>query len=305
MRESVFRMRVFVLFSGIFACFLAMLAPAHALGILGGEKDKNADIAALLTPHKALYDINLVATRSGSQVINISGQMFYEWKPTCDAWITDHRFNLFYEYADTPSMRVTSDFSTFETFDGESFSFSARRRRDNNLYQEFRGNATVADKGGEAVFTIPEDINFELSKGAMFPMGHTVELVKKARSKKKFFQAVVFDGSDDEGPVEISTFIGKPANALKVVAPSEDLDMSLLNTPAWNVRMAVFPTLGDEESADYEMSMIFHENGIISDMLIDYDDFSVTQKLVALEKLDYEGCGEPKKSQKAKKNQQN
>lgn len=305
MRESLRRMRFFVLFSGVIASFICLLAPAHALGILGGEKDKAADVTSLLTPHKALYEISLVATRSGSQVINISGQMFYEWKPTCDAWITDHRFNLFYEYADTPSMQVTSDFSTFETFDGESFSFSARRKRDSNLYQEFRGNATVADKGGKAVFTIPEDINFDLSKGSLFPMAHTVELVRKAKSDKKFFRAVVFDGSDDEGPVEISTFIGKPANAMKVVAPSDSLDMSLLNTPAWNVRMAVFPLMKDEESSDYEMSMVFHENGIISDMLIDYDDFSVTQKLVALEKLEYEGCGNPKTPQKAEKNQQN
>lgn len=31
------------------------------------------------------------------------------------------------------------------------------------------------------------------------------------------------------------------------------------------------------------MSLIFHDNGIISDMSVDYQDFSVTQKLTALE----------------------
>ena len=154
-----------------------------------------------------------------------------------------------------------------------------------------------ADKGGAAIFTMPDDLNFDLGKGAMFPMAHTVEMVQKARSDKKFFTAVVFDGSDDEGPVEINTFIGKPANAMKIVEPSKALDMTLLNTPAWNVRMAVFPTQNEEESSDYEMSMIFHENGIISDMLIEYDDFSVTQKLVALEKLEGEQCGSRKAPQ--------
>lgn len=279
-----------------FACLLCLIAmsfgvpnSAQALGLFG-KKGKQAETADLLQPHKALYDISLVATRSGSQVINISGQMFYEWKPSCEAWITDHRFNLFYEYADSPGMRITSDFSTFETFDGESFSFSSRRKRDSNLYQEFRGNATVADKGGEVVFSIPEDVTFDLGKGALFPMAHTVEMVQKAKSDKKFFSAVVFDGSDDEGPVEINTFIGKPVNALQVLEPSDDLDMALLNTPAWKVRMAVFPTLKDEESSDYEMSMIFHENGVISDMLVEYDDFSVAQKLVALEKLEVDSC---------------
>ena len=63
--------------------------------------------------------------------------------------------------------------------------------------------------------------------------------------------------------------------------------------------MAVFPVKDREEESDYEMSMNFHENGIISDMLIEYDDFSVKQKLVALEKIPAESCGadvaEPKK----------
>ena len=291
-------------FSIYFPCLIAFLMvlslPVQARSLFKGEEGDVA-ISDLLSPHKALYDIKLVATRSGSQIINISGQMFYEWKPSCDAWITDHRFSLSYEYADSPGMQITSDFSTFETFDGESFNFSARRKRNSNLYQELRGQATIADKGGEAIFTMPDDLNFELSKGAMFPMAHTIEMVRKARDNKKFFQAVVFDGSDDEGPVEINTFIGKPANAMKVIEPSDDLDMTLLNTPAWNVRMAVFPTLQDEALSDYEMSMIFHENGIISDMLIEYDDFSVTQKLVALEKLEADSCGSPKNSQKAEK----
>ena len=36
--------------------------------------------------------------------------------------------------------------------------------------------------------------------------------------------------------------------------------------------------------------MIFHESGIISDMLVEYQDFSVTQKLIALEKIDAVSC---------------
>jgi len=49
--------------------------------------------------------------------------------------------------------------------------------------------------------------------------------------------------------------------------------------------------------ADYEMDVIFHENGIISDMFIEYKDFSVTQKLVALEKIKKENCGDLPKGQ--------
>lgn len=268
---------------GVVSVMCAFAAPAHAV---------RPDPAPGLAAHKALYDIDLVATRSGSQIINISGKMFYEWKPSCDAWITDHRFNLFYEYADSPGMKISSDFSTFESFDGKSFNFSSRRKRDGAMYQELRGNATVDEDVQKAIFTMPEGLSYDLNPDMLFPMGHTVEMVKQARAGKKFFTATVFDGSDEEGPIEINTFIGSKANAMAEVKPSKDLDMTLLNTPAWKVRMAVFPTEKPEEHADYEMSMIFHDNGVISDMLIEYDDFSVTQKLVALEKLEGEKCGE-------------
>ncbi|HPD82885.1 MAG: cell envelope integrity EipB family protein [Alphaproteobacteria bacterium] len=297
----------FLHFFPVFAAlFLLVTANAQAMGLLEGKKAAE-DVTDLIIPHKALYDIQMVETRSGSNVINISGKMYYEWKPSCDGWITDHRFNLIYEYADSPGMRITSDFSTFETFDGESFSFSARRKRDNTLYEELRGRATTADKGGVAKFTMPDDLKFDLAKGAMFPMAHTVEMIEKARANKKFFQAVVFDGSDDEGPVEINTFIGNEINPMKEIDPSESLDMSLLNTKAWKVRMAVFPTIHAEEASDYEMDMIFHENGVISDMKIDYDDFSVTQKLVALERVQGDQCSrekQPEKTSQTSKNNQ-
>lgn len=285
----------------LFTFIVLFCLPAYALGPktkIGDYPDKS-DIK--LQPHKALYDINLVATRSGSQIINISGKMFYEWKPTCDAYITDHRFKLKYEYSDNPGLNIISDFSTFETAKGDQFNFSSRRKRNQELYEEYRGIANISDKGGEVVYKLPTEETIELSSGSYFPMAHTIEMIKQAKAGNKIFNATVFDGSDNEGPVEINTFIGKPVNAMEVVKPSKDLDMTLLNNKAWLVQMAVFPVLGDAETSDYEMEMVFHENGIISDMLIDYDDFSVTQKLVALEPITGENlasCQKPSSSSK-------
>lgn len=279
-----------------FLCFVLLIiaSPSWARSVIDKTIDPK-EASNVLTPHKALYDIQLVATRSGAQVVNISGEMLYEWRPTCEGWVTDHRFNLFYEYADSPATKITSDFSTFENYSGEDFSFSARRKRDGNLYEELRGRAVIRDKGGKAEFTMPTDLSFDLEQDYMFPMGHTVEMVRQALANNKFFTATVFDGSDDEGPVEINSFIGKSVNPMKVIEPNEELDMGLLNNKAWKIRMAVFPKFAEEASADYEMDIVFHENGVISDMLIDYDNFSVTQKLKALspvkDQIDRKSCG--------------
>jgi len=246
-------------------------------------------LAKTLVPHKALYDIDLVATHSGSQILNISGQMSYEWKPACDAWVTDHKFQLFYEYADAPGMKIKSDFSTFETHDGKTFNFTSRRHRNGEMYQEIRGIADAGEKAGKAVFKMPEGVKYDLAGGTLFPMGHTLELIKRAQAGDKFYSAQVFDGSDEEGPIEINTFIGKKTTDSSSVK-TEKIDESLLKGDAWNMRMAVFPAADREEESDYEMGMIFHDNGIITNMLIEYDDFSVRQNLVSLERIKSEGC---------------
>jgi hypothetical protein len=269
------------------SAFLALLAVGAGLSL---PAEAAVLDAKMLAPHKAVYDVDLVATHSGSQIINISGQMTYEWKPSCDAWVTDHHFNLFYEYADSPGMRIQSNFSTFEPLDGKSFFFTSRRTRDGEMYQELRGKAQVDDAGGKAVYTLPENMNFTLTKGTLFPIGHTLELVRKAKAGEKFYTAQVFDGSDEEGPIEINAFIGGPVKTAEEKKRGKKIDAGLLKSGAWNVRMAVFPGQSREEESDYEMSMVFHENGLISDMLIEYDDFSVKQTLVSLEPVEPQGC---------------
>ncbi len=253
---------------------------------------KTARETSNIVPHKALYKVEMISKRSSAQVLNISGEMFFEWKPVCDAWMTTHRFNLNYEYMDAAPMQITSDFITYERYAGDTFNFNSRRRRDGELYEELRGQASIPDgkMAGKAAFTIPDNMEFDLPPGTLFPMAHTVNVLKAAREGKKFYTATIFDGSDDQGPAEVTAFIGKPVNALALMKADPAVDASLLNTPAWSVRLAFFPLIGGETESDYEMDAVFHDNGVISDMVIDYKDFSVTQKLVALEEIKPETC---------------
>ncbi|MGZ9109106.1 MAG: cell envelope integrity EipB family protein [Micavibrio sp.] len=251
---------------------------------------QDVDVTGIV-PHKAIYRIEMVEKRSGAQVLNISGEMYFEWRPVCEAWTTDHRFNLLYEYADSPQMRITSDFTTYEKINGESFDFNSRRRRDGEIYEELRGRATMKNDGGQAVFSIPDTLLFDLPPGALFPMGHTVAVLNAAKAGKKFLNATIFDGSDEEGPTEVNAFIGKNVNAMARIVPAPAINAALVNTPAWGVRLAFFPLNSAEEDSDYEMDVVMHENGVISDMYVEYKDFSVTQKLIALERVQGESCG--------------
>lgn len=238
-------------------------------------------------PHKALYDIRLSSKNSSSKIANIRGKMFYEWQPSCDAWISTHRFDMIYEYSEMPAVRVTSDFSTYESFDGQNFNFTSQRKRDGIVFEEVRGNVSAngADYPNEAVYTIPEDLIFDLPKGTLFPMAHTLDVLKSVKEGKKFYKATIFDGSDEEGPVDVNSFTGKPAIYKVPEQHKAYIDANLVNNKSWDMRLAFFPLHKPDSTSDYEMSLIFHENGVISDMEIEYGEFSVTQKLVAIEAL--------------------
>ncbi|TVQ83688.1 MAG: DUF1849 family protein, partial [Micavibrio sp.] len=115
-----------------------------------------------------------------------------------------------------------------------------------------------------------------------------------ARAGKKFFSARIFDGSDTDGPVEINAVLGRKIpesvvmESLKspLALESGEIDKTLLQSPALSGRLAFFPLKSQESAADYEMTAVFHENGVISDIVIDYPDFSVSQRLLALERVE-------------------
>lgn len=244
-----------------------------------------------LAPHKAIYNIKMTAKSSASPVLNIGGEMFFEMKAGCEAWTTDHRFNLNYEYADSPPMMVTSDFTTYEAYKGGTLVFNARRKRNGELFEEVRGRAEIAPgKEGAALFTMPDGMRYNLPVGTLYPMAHTAQLRDHVAAGKTFFAATIFDGSNEDGPVEISAFIGRPVDAAALIKPGPEIDADLIAAPARRLRMGFFPLSKSESSPDYEMTALFHDNGIISDMVVEYKEFTVHQTLKALEKQPPEDC---------------
>ena len=257
------------------AALMALPLPAHAV-----------DLAS----HKAIYDIRMKSTQTGSQVLDVRGKMLFSFRKSCDGWISNHKFLLDYQYTGTPPLQVESKFTSFEDFNGKLLNFSSNRLTNGELDQELRGIAKLqADKKSVAAFSIPEDHSFPLQENTLFPAAHTIKLIEAAEQGQKIVNAQVFDGSDDKGAVEMNAVIGKK----KLFKPDPKLDKSLTSGEGWSMRMAVFPHQEDENqtTSDYEMTMNLLENGVIRDMVVDYHSFSVTQKLIAAEPLKEDKCG--------------
>lgn len=260
---------------------------AACLIMLGGKivsSYKAKEVSSLIqnmAPHRATYAIALNSLKSGQQVTNVQGVMTFEWNATCDASISNQHFDMNYEYQNGEMVSLVSNFSTYEPHTGQSLEFTSKRINNGELVERIRG---FADHGtGTITYTKPGDRQETLSPSVLFPTSHTVAIIKAMQGRAKFLSVPMF-GGDLNGPVEISAFIAGKAPAAKQYA--DEVDQTLLEAPARNLRLAFFPATVHQGQSEYEMSAIFHENGIMRNVLIEYDGFSVVQKLVALEKLD-------------------
>lgn len=253
----------------------------------GGETD--------IALHKVLYEINMISVASGAGVVGIHGTMYYEQGAACDAWTTDQRFTMEYQYPERSPVNNTNHYVAWESKDGQSFEFNSEREENGRPAEFLRGSVPRnADGTGQAKYTRPGELKFDLPKGYFLPTQHTAEVLRHARAGDKFFSAILFDGTDEEGPVEITTAIsGKvtPDEVKKLFAQDAGkIDLSLFASDAWHVRMAVFPLKDEDMMPSYEMDIILHGNGVVSHSIVDYKTFKVEQRLKTAERLPPPKC---------------
>ncbi len=242
--------------------------------------------------HKAIYKISMISTRSSS-VINVSGQMYYDFADTCDAWSSDQKFTLNYIYADEPEAKYDSQYTSRETKAGDRYDFATKRLRNGEIEEQYVGYATRnADGTGLATYSQPESKTIDLPQGFFFPTQHTFKVIEQAMNAAHVFDAHMFDGSDGEGALEVNAVMGGPVtNDVTGKLASN----SLLASPSHKIRMAFYPPMQkgetqEEAEPDYEMTAVMHENGVVSSLEIDYQDFSIKGELEAIESLPAPKC---------------
>lgn len=268
------------------ATSIAVTPTPEAIADTSARSDKIA-----ITPHRAIYDMTLTSVKNGSNISGVSGRMLFEWSDVCDGWAVQQHLKLHFNYAEGDESDVTSTEVTWESKDGKRYNFNVRRISDGKETDHFVGKAEVADDGGTATYSVPENKVMKLPPGTVFPSTHTKMILQKAEAGEKLFSRRVFDGSDEAGSDDVSVFISPS------VAKVQNADMNaklknnpLLSSPSWPIRMAFFKVDTETGEPDYEMNLNLMANGVARTMQIDYGDFSVTGTLSDVEPIPSPGC---------------
>lgn len=277
-----------------------------SLGASACEKhDAKAPVAAHLASHRAVYELSLLRADNRSQVDSVAGKFVVEWQDTCQGYTTNQRFLT--QFGNVGGGTVLSDLSvsSWESANGERFRFNVVNNVNGQLEDHSQGEGHRNLKTGEAsvAFDDPAGKTADLPNGTVFPTEHMALLIQAAAGGNRMFLRDLFDGSYEDGLSRVSAFIGKRVEAQKngdgkgmADLKADDESRKLVEMPAWPIRMAFFshdkaddkkdPEEGD--LPDYEFALDLRANGVASDLVFDYGDFSVAGKLVEIQALP--GC---------------
>jgi hypothetical protein len=239
--------------------------------------------------HRASYVLSLKSTKSGSGIADVSGRMVFEIADACDGWTVNQKLELRILSTEAPELVTDTSYTSWESKDGLKFRFDSKTTRNGDVAEQFRGSAELKSLkgGGEATYTVPEKRKLKLPPGTLFPTAHTEAIIRRAEAGETFDYRTLFDGSSDDSPFGVSAVIRKA----EPQPPSKDPQLAkLLTAHAWRVKLAFFPQASKEADPDYEISVRLYDNGVVSDMVLEYSNFSLNAKLDKAEALAKPKC---------------
>ncbi len=244
-----------------------------------------------LKPHRAVYAMNLAGSSGVGGPSQVRGVMFYEMVETCEAWKIDTKVLLRSVYGGDEEIENLRKIQTWEAKDGLGFRFRLDESAQGQVEQQLRGVAVIdgPNLAGVAEFSAPQSTQSDLPKGATFPTRHMAELIRRSTAGDTHFTRVVFDGASLDDPYEVSALIGDaPAS---VLAP--EIQATLGEGARWKARLAYFPVSKSAETPEFELSVLYRDDGIVENIRQDYDDHSLDARLRQIEFLSRPFCEAP------------
>lgn len=276
-----------------------VLATRHfaIAGVLLAATPAAAADAIRFAPHRAVYDITLTKSASGSGVAGMSGRMVYELNGSaCEGYTQNMRFVTRMSSQDGSETINDLRNSSWEEVAGKRLRFSTMQYTNDALVESSQGDAKRDPKAATADVDLvkPAVSTFKLPTNTYFPMQHAEALIRSAKSGQRILSANVYDGSEKGTKVYLtSAVIGNqaaPGASKKMAALKDAARLATVNS--WPLSISYFETGKDKQDAPptYELTYMFYENGVTSDLNIDYGEFAIRGELIELTFLPETPC---------------
>jgi hypothetical protein len=243
---------------------------------------------AALEPHVAAYRLGLHAKRGASALLEVRGGLVIEWRQACDGWVSRQRLGFVATTEGGEGFSHDVRFSSWEATDGSRLEYTIRSFGDDGPQEAYRGEAVLEQGagGGVASFAEPQEQDVKLPPGTVFPTDHLQRVLMGAEEGMHFLSHEVFDGWGFDALTQVTSVIGQ---ALQIEQPA-DAALAGAAGRAWPVSMAYYNLEDPADTPEFEASFRLIENGVLSDLVLDYGEFSLDATLEKLELLAPPDC---------------
>jgi hypothetical protein len=258
----------------------------HAVGPVGVR----------LQPHLAIYDLVLKRSADRLGLSGVNGRLAIEVSGSeCKNWTVNFRMVSQFQNEDESQRLLDTRSLTEEAYDGKSLDVEQQNYVDGALDTESKIMAVRKPDGSvQGTILKPQEEEFQLAVGTVFPVGHLQKLIETAERGGKRDKSIVFDGTEGTKTYTAITFLGgqrdkgNQRTALKAAAGEE-----LKKVKAWPATISYYDLAkGDNNDGtpSFEILVEMFENGVSGDMVIDYGDYALNAKLAELKLKPYGVC---------------
>ncbi|CBI76563.1 conserved protein of unknown function [Bartonella clarridgeiae 73] len=245
-----------------------------------------AEGAIFLVPHRGVYDFQLDNVSPKMTIVGISGRMVHELTGSaCQGYTTRVSFiNRIYN-EDMQVRLMSQEIKVYETDDGNRFHFNIKNTIGQNIVNNTEG---IAERTKDEILVKlkkPKENVYKLAK-ADFPITLLKNIIRQAKAGHHFYHATLFDGENDaDRVVKESVVIGEKKTS---ISDSEIEELKKINNSGyWPVIVSRFDDTKNKDGLPiYRASFNLYENGVMSNVFIDYGNFSIRSKLKSLQFLD-------------------
>lgn len=241
-----------------------------------------------LQPHRAVYSMMLAGPPAVGGPQAVRGVMLYQMNDGCEAWKIDTKVLLRTVYGGEDEVENVRTMTTWEAKDGLGFRYRMEETHAGQEAEQIAGVAVLDAPGGAGVaeYTQPQSARVELPKGALFPTKHLEQLIQRSMAGPGSFSKVVFDGATTDEPYDVSALIG----AAPELALGAGVTTKMGLRPRWLAHFAYFQSSKKTETPDFELSVVYRDDGIVEDIRQDYGDHVIDARLQQVDLLPKAVC---------------
>ena len=239
-------------------------------------------LRSIVVPHRAVYEIGLLRADDGSGVSSAAGLMVFEVTGSaCAGYSMRQRMVINIGDEDGNLGKLDFRIETFESGDGDLYSFDSRTTMNEELIEAVEGEARRLGASIEVTLARPAAKTLTLDGAVLFPSQHLQAILDAALAERSYLSVDIYEGvGSGETSDEAIAAIGKSSKTLRDDPLGGDARQ-------WPVSIGYFETddvaeqQASEELPAYQMSFTLFENGVTSDLVMDYGELTEIEALTS------------------------